>query len=180
MSTIKPPQSNKHWHLAQINVGLVKYPPEDPRMSGFMDRLDEINALAERSPGFVWRLQSDSGNATDIDVGGPAEFLVNMSVWESAETLFDYVYKSTHREVMVQRRNWFERPVELYQVLWWVRAGHTPTAQEGLDRLALLRENGPSEQAFNFKTSFPSPSTDTDAGNKPDDMNPEPYCSGWD
>lgn len=166
----------EQWHLAQINVGTIKYPPEDPRMSGFMNRLDEINALAEASPGFVWRLQSESGNATDINVGGPEEFLVNMSVWESAESLFEYVYKSMHREVMVQRRNWFERPVALYQVLWWIPAGHIPTAQEGLDKLALLQQNGPSAEAFNFKISFAPPGED----GTPDDMRPEPYCSGWD
>jgi len=164
------------WHLAQINVGTVKYPPEDPRMSGFMNRLDEINALAEESPGFVWRLQSDSGNATDIDVGGEPLFLANMSVWESVESLFDYVYKSVHREVMSQRRNWFERPTDLYQVLWWIPAEHTPTPQEGLDRIALLKERGPSPEAFTFKQRFPAPG---ESGGSKDGLNPDEFCSGW-
>lgn len=163
------------WQLAQINVGTIKYAPEDPRMAGFMDRLDEINALAEQSPGFVWRLQSDSGNATDIDVGGEPGFLVNMSVWESVESLFEYVYKSMHREVMVQRRNWFERPDNLYQVLWWVPAGHEPTPEEGLERLALLQESGPGEKAFTFKQPFPAPGTQ----DKPEGREPAPYCAGW-
>lgn len=164
------------WQLAQMNVGTIKYAPEDPRMSGFMDRLDEINALAEQSPGFVWRLQSDSGNATDIDVGGEPGFLVNMSVWESVDALFEYVYKSMHREVMVGRRQWFERPTALYQVLWWIPADHRPTPEEGLAKLALLQENGPGSEAFTFKEPFAHPG----AGSKPDGKAPDPYCSGWD
>jgi hypothetical protein len=166
----------RKWHLAQINVGTIKYLHDDPRMSGFMGRLDEINALADNSPGFVWRLQSDSGNATDIDVGGEPLFLANMSVWESSEALFDYVYKSMHREILIKRRNWFERPKGLYQVLWWIPAGHIPSAQDGLDRLELLKELGPTPQAFNFKTLFPQPGEDE----KSDSMSPEKFCSGWD
>ena len=115
---------SRHWHIAQINVGTTLYPTDDPRLSGFMNQLDDINALAERSPGFVWRLQSDSGNATDIDAGGPPLFIVNMSVWASAEALYDYVYKTAHRYVMADRRQWFEKPQGAYQALWWVAAGH--------------------------------------------------------
>ncbi len=166
----------KSWHLAQINVGTVLYPPDDPRMSGFMGQLDNINALAEQSPGFVWRLQSDSGNATDIDVGGDPLFLANMSVWESVETLFEFVYKTAHRGIMVKRRAWFAKPDGPYQVLWWIPAGHIPTPAEGLKRLVLLERTGPSPQAFNFKTTFPCP--DADGG--PQDMKPEPFCAGWD
>lgn len=164
------------WHVAQMNVGTALFPPDDPRLSGFMNRLDEINALAEQSPGFVWRLQSDSGNATDIDVGGPELFLVNMSVWQSTESLFEYVYKSMHRDVMVQRRQWFEKPVEQYQVLWWVAAGHLPTANEGLARLAYLQKHGASEHAFTFKQRFSSPG----GSELPDNLKPESYCAGWD
>tara|TARA_R110002110_G_scaffold406421_1_gene626433 strand:+ start:256490 stop:256996 length:507 start_codon:yes stop_codon:yes gene_type:complete len=164
------------WHLAQLNVGTIKYPQDDPRMSGFMNRLDEINALAETSPGFIWRLQSDSGNATDIDTGRGPLFIANMSVWATADALFDYVYKSMHREVMIQRRSWFEKPQNLYQVLWWVPAGHTPTVDEALERLDLLQEVGPNPRAFTFKSQFSHP----DADDKPDGMAPEPYCSGWD
>lgn len=145
------------WHLAQMNVGTIKYPADDPRMAGFMNRLDEINALADGSEGFVWRLQSDSGNATDIDAGRGEFFIVNMSVWESAESLSEFVYKTTHREVMIQRRQWFERPDGLYQVLWWVPAGHTPSIDEGLARLSALQEKGPHPEAFSFQASYPNP-----------------------
>ena len=166
----------RKWHLAQINVGTIKYPHDDPRMSGFMTRLDEINSLADSSPGFVWRLQGESGNATDIDVGGEPLFLANMSVWESAEALFDYVYKSMHREILIKRRSWFERPQGLYQVLWWIPAGSIPTTQEGLDRLELLTKLGPTPRAFSFKTQFPQPGEH----DKPGKMPAEEFCSGWD
>ena len=91
-----------------------------------MSRLDAVNALADDSPGFVWRLQSDSGNATDIDVGGDPLFIVNLSVWESVEALSKFVYRTAHRDVMIRRREWFERPHGPYQALWWVPAGHRP------------------------------------------------------
>ena len=146
-----------NWHIAQMNVGTILYPADDPRMSGFMNRLDEINAIADQSDGFVWRLQSDSGNATDIDVGLGPYFLVNISVWESIDALYAFVYKSSHRELMVNRRQWFQRPEGAYQVLWWVPAGHTPTVEEGLARLELLQNEGPGPRAFNFQNEYPAP-----------------------
>lgn len=164
------------WHLAQINVGTIKYPPDDERMSGFMNRLDEINALAEKSPGFVWRMQSESGNATDIDIGGGPLYLANMSLWQSVESLFEFVYKTGHRDVMIKRRNWFERPSGLYQALWWVPAGHRPTPGEGLGRVAALQENGPTPDAFNFQVHFPPPESDK----CPTNLEPGEHCSGWD
>ncbi len=167
---------SKHWHLAQINVGTIKYPQGDPRMSGFMTRLNEINTLADQSSGFIWRMQSDSGNATDIDVGGDPLFIANMSVWESVEALFEYVYQTVHRDLMVQRRSWFERPGDLYQALWWVPAGHQPTPEEGLRRIELLKALGPTSDAFNFQSRFPEPGGDL----TPKELNPNEHCSGWD
>ncbi len=163
------------WQLAQLNVGTTTYDLDDPRMAGFMGKLDEINALADGSPGFVWRLQSDSGNATDIDVGGDPRFIVNMSVWENVEALFAFTYKSDHREVMSKRRQWFRRPTEAFQVLWWVPAGHIPTAEEALARLAELESTGPSDRAFTFKETWPAP----DSPGEPRDLEPEPYCVSW-
>ena len=107
------------WHIAQINVATALYPAEDPRMSDFYSRLDDVNALADGSPGFVWRLQSESGNATDIQVGEDPLLIVNMSVWQSVEALFDFAYKSAHRHVVADRRQWFSRPDGAYQALWW-------------------------------------------------------------
>ena len=164
------------WQLAQLNVGRIVAPTDSPPLADFMARLDDINALAERSPGFVWRLKGDSGNATEILTTPDPLFLINMSVWESVEALFAFVYRSAHTHVMARRREWFERPVEAYQVLWWVPAGHLPTAQEALDRLAHLRTAGPSPHAFTFKQHYPPPSA---ASSDPADMRPEPYCVGW-
>jgi len=147
------------WQVAQINVGTVLYPTDDPRLDGFMSRLDRVNALADESPGFVWRLQSDSGNATDIDVGGDPLFIVNMSVWDSVEALSAFVYQTAHRDVMLRRREWFARPEGAYQALWWLPAGHIPTPEEGLARLEHLREHGPSSQAFTFAKVLPPADT---------------------
>src|SRR5438874_6596225 len=108
------------WHIAQLNVGRILAPTDSPQLAEFMAALDEINARAEATPGFIWRLQSDSGNATDIRVSEDPNFLINMSVWATIEPLFDFVYRSAHTAVMARRRQWFEKPTEAYQVLWWV------------------------------------------------------------
>jgi len=163
------------WHIAQMNVGTALYPLDDPRIAEFMNNLDAVNALAEQSPGYVWRLKSDSGNATDIKVSDDPLFIVNMSVWQSVEALFDFVYKTSHQGVMAKRRQWFERPAGQYLVLWWVPAGHQPTPQEGLDRLRELNRHGPTPAAFTFRAKFPPPNQ---AG-RPEDLRPEPYCVGW-
>ena len=146
-----------NWHLAQLNVALGRYPIDDPGMSDFVAQLDEINALAERSPGFVWRLQSDTGNATDIRVDDDPKLLVNMSVWESAAALKQFVYRSAHQRVVADRRRWFERAETAYQVLWWIPAGHRPTVEEGMARLEQLRTLGPGPEAFDFKTPHEAP-----------------------
>ncbi len=150
------------WHLAQMNVARALYPLEHPGMSGFMERLDEINALAEASPGFVWRLQSDSGNATEIQVSDDAQFIVNLSVWSDIDSLFDYVYRTAHTKVMAQRRQWFERSDKPHMVLWWVPAGRYPSPQEGMEKLADLDANGPGPLAFTFKQRFAPPSNDVE------------------
>ncbi len=164
------------YHIAQINVGRTLYPMDDPGIADFVNQLDEINAMADAASGFVWRLQSDSGNATDIVLTADPQFIINMSVWENVESLFDYVYKTAHSKVMARRREWFERPEGAYQCLWWVPAGHIPTPQEGLDRLAQLNANGPGPDAFTFKHRFPMPDGAADAAGP---LTPEKHCSGW-
>jgi hypothetical protein len=156
-----------------MNVGTTLYDLDDPRIADFMNNLDQINALAEASPGFVWRLKGEGNNATDIKPSDDPHFIVNMSVWESMPALFDFVYKSNHRGFMVRRREWFAKPEGPYQVLWWVHKGHAPTVAEGLKRLGHLAEHGPTPYAFTFKTAFP----ESDA--QPVDLQPEPYCVGW-
>lgn len=163
------------WHIAQLNVGRTVAPLDSPALADFVADLARVNALADAAPGFVWRLESDSGNATDIQVSDDPRFIVNMSVWSSVEALFEFVYRTAHTAVMARRREWFERPAAAYQVLWWVPAGHQPTTQEALARLELLRRQGPSPQAFTFKQRYPAPGE----GGGPSDMEPEPYCMGW-
>ena len=160
------------WNIAQLNVARARAETDSPVLADFMAALDRINALADAAPGFVWRLQSESGNATDIRPSADPLFLINLSVWSSVEALFEFVYKTAHTQVMARRREWFEAAVEAYQVLWWIPAGHVPTVDEALERLAHLRTHGPSPHAFTFKQRYPSPGRAGD----PVDMQPEPYC----
>jgi heme-degrading monooxygenase HmoA len=143
-------------HLAQVNIGRVKGPPDTAVMAGFMARLDEINALAERTPGFVWRLQTPAGNATDLRPYDDDSILINMSVWESLEALRAYVFDSSHRELLQKRREWFEKFEGVYAALWWVPVGHRPSIGEAKERLAHLAAHGPTPHAFTFKEPFPA------------------------
>ncbi len=142
------------FHLAQINVARAKAPLDDPLLAEFMAQLDRINGLADQSPGFVWRLQSESGNATDILVSEDPCLLVNLSVWSSVEALFDFVYKTGHSGVMARRKDWFEPFGRPYLALWWVLAGQRPSVEEAMARLDLIAEQGPGPEAFTFKRRF--------------------------
>lgn len=141
-------------HLAQLNIGRLRAATDDPLVAEFMDALDEINALAERSPGFVWRFQTDEGNATAERPYDDDSILVNFSTWESVEALADYVYRSDHTAYLRRRREWFERMDEVISVLWWVPEGHRPTVEEAIDRLEHLRTHGPTPAAFTFRHRF--------------------------
>jgi len=140
------------YHIAQVNIGRMRGALEDPVMAGFVARLDEINALADCSPGFVWRLQTPEGNATYLRPYDDDRILFNMSVWESVDALRDYVYKSAHAELIRQRKDWFEKFIGAYVGLWWVPVGHRPSVDEAKKRLAYLDKYGPTEFAFTFKT----------------------------
>ena len=129
----------------------------DPRLAEFVAQLDEINALADRSHGFVWRLQTDAGNATDIKVSDDPRLIVNMSVWESLDALTACVYKSGHLRVLSRRKEWFERLDTPSIALWWIPAGAPPTLEDGLERLDHLARHGPSERTFTFKAAFQAP-----------------------
>ena len=142
-------------HLAQINIGRIKAPLEDPVMFGFVSHLDELNAIADRSPGFVWRLQTYEGNATALRPYDDERILLNMSVWESIEQLRAYVYETVHADVLRQRREWFEKFERTYLALWWIPVGHIPSIEEAKARLDSLDANGPTPFAFTFRTTFP-------------------------
>ena len=156
------PSIQTRFHLAQINMARALAPLTDPRLADFVALLDEVNALADRSPGFVWRLQTDAGNATDIEVGDDPLLIVNMSVWESREALSDYVYKSGHLRVLSRRKEWFARLETPSLALWWLPVGTRPPIEDGLERLDHLARHGPNERAFTFKAGFPAPSRDAD------------------
>ena len=142
-------------HLAQVNIGRAKASLDDPIMAGFMSRLDEVNALADRAEGFVWRLQGDGGNATYLRPYEDDRILFNMSVWETVEHLRAYTYGTAHAELLRQRRDWFEKFDGVMLALWWVPAGHIPSVEEAKDRLAHLEQHGPTQTAFTFKSVFP-------------------------
>ncbi|MGI9305543.1 MAG: DUF3291 domain-containing protein [Gammaproteobacteria bacterium] len=148
------------FHLAQINIAKMLAPLEYPLMADFVARLDSINALADRSPGFVWRLQDEVGDATSIRVFEDDRILINMSVWESIEALSDYVYQSGHVSVLRDRKRWFTKVEGPSLALWWVRAGSTPEVDDAVRRLALLKVRGASVQAFTFAQPFSQPDPD--------------------
>ncbi len=143
-----------NYHLAQLNIGRMLGPIDGEVMSGFVARLDEINALAEGWPGFVWRLVGEGNDATSLRPFDDHMIIVNMSVWENLDALKNYVYKSDHTQVLRQRKQWFEAMKEMYMVLWWIPAGHIPTVQEARERLEYLRTHGPTPEAFSFAQPF--------------------------
>jgi Domain of unknown function (DUF3291) len=141
-------------HLAELNIGKMKGENiDDPIMARFKEQLEEINALAEGSEGFIWRLKDESGDATNIRAYDDPQMAVNMSVWEDFSALEAYVYSGRHVEVMKSRRDWFHR-MDFYMVLWWVPVGHIPTVEEAKERLEFLQKNGPSPYAFSFRQKF--------------------------
>ena len=144
------------YELAQLNIAVMKEPLESPGMADFVANLDRINALAEASPGFVWRLQTEEGDATALRPMGE-NVLVNVSVWKDVASLNDYVYKSAHVEVMRRRKEWFQRMSQAYVVLWWIARGHRPAVEEAIAKLELLRRKGPTPQAFTFRQAFLAP-----------------------
>ena len=150
-------QPGMTYHLAEINVAKAKAEMDDPLMHGFVSRLDEINALAEKSPGFVWRLKDDSGDATELRYFDDPLIIVNMSVWEDVASLKHYTYQTMHVEVLKQRKKWFELFGRPHFVMWWVPAGHVPSVREAQEKLEYLHQHGASELAFNFSKTFAPP-----------------------
>ncbi|MEU2549062.1 DUF3291 domain-containing protein [Streptomyces roseolus] len=152
MTASPRPPAGAH-HLAQLNVATLLHPLDDPRMAPFVEMLEPINTAADGAPGFVWRfVEEGTDDATGARPAGE-DVIVNLTVWETREALWDFTYRSGHLEVMRQRRAWFERHVEAHLVLWWVPAGHRPTTEEAVERLAELRAHGPSPRAFTFASA---------------------------
>jgi hypothetical protein len=146
-------------HLAQVNIGRLHAPIDDPMIDDFRNALEEINALAESSPGFVWRLQDDAGDATSFRPYDD-DTIINMSTWESVDALAEYVYRTVHRDFLRRRREWFARFESSHLALWWVEAGHRPSLEEAVERIAHLDRHGPTPHAFTFAHRFGPDETD--------------------
>ncbi len=148
--------------LAQVNIARLRAPLDSPALADFVAALEPVNAAADAAPGFVWRLQTEDGNATSVrafewDAAGSAGVIVNMSVWESVEALGAFVYSAAHRPVLRRRRIWFEPMTRAYTALWWIRRGTTPAVAEAEDRVRFLRAQGPTPLAFTLRVHFPPP-----------------------
>jgi hypothetical protein len=148
--------------VAQINVARALEPLGSPRLQEFITALAPVNALADAAPGFVWRLQTEDGDATSIAVGDDELVIVNMSVWASLPELWRYVYLAGHLDVMRRRREWFEAAAELHMALWWLPGEAMPSVAEGLERLATIRAEGPTPHAFTFKQPYDRDGTPID------------------
>ncbi|MEO0823610.1 MAG: DUF3291 domain-containing protein [Pseudomonadota bacterium] len=139
-------------HLAELNIGRLRHPLEDPRSADFRNALDRVNGLAERMPGFVWRLVGEGNDATDIAWASDPKVIVNLSVWEDAETLERFVFDTVHRAFYARRAEWFDAMESHHFVMWWVPAGHRPSLAEAAERLARLDREGPSAEAFGWES----------------------------
>lgn len=146
-----------NYHIAQFNVARMIASLDDSVMQGFAKGLEPINNMADESPGFVWRLKDDNGDATSIQAYEDEAILVNMSVWESLDALKQFVYRSAHLDFLRKKAAWFKPLAGPSLVLWWIQQGHIPTLAEGKQRLEMLGVCGPSQDAFTFAQSFPAP-----------------------
>ncbi|MFJ3101733.1 DUF3291 domain-containing protein [Streptomyces sp. NPDC086835] len=145
------------YELAQVNIGRLKHPLDSPQLKDFVDNLIPVNAVADAADGFVWRLQTEAGDATDLRVFGDDWLMVNMSVWRDTDALTAFMYQGVHRELLARRYEFFERMHEVMTTLWWVPAGRRPTVREAEERLLHIREHGPTQRAFTLRKSFPAP-----------------------
>ncbi len=140
-------------HLAELNIGRLVAPTDDPKVAEFMDALDRVNGLGKRMPGFVWMMEGSgepgTGN-TENSIGDDPQFVANLTVWESVETLEDFVWNTIHRQFYERRQEWFEVLGEMHFVMWWVEEGHQPTLEEALQRLEHLKSHGNSAHAFGW------------------------------
>ena len=160
------------YHVAQCNIGRVLASLDSPQLAEFVTALEPVNRMADEAPGFVWRLQTEAGDATAIRAFEDDMLLLNMSVWESIEALAEFTYRTPHRDVLRRRRRWFERLAEAYMVLWWIPADTLPTVADAKGRLEKLRRDGPSPEAFTFQSPFPSP----DASRAADPVAEDWFC----
>ncbi len=139
-------------HLAELNIARLRFNLDDPRVADFVDNLDRINAIAERSEGFVWRYKDECGNATNTDAFDNPLIIVNLSVWQDAKTLERFVWQTAHKQIYARRAEWFEVMDKMHFAMWWVKEGTRPTVDEARERLEFLQANGPSDYAFGWES----------------------------
>ena len=159
------------YQLAQVNIALPREPLDSALLADFLAGIPPINALADRSPGFVWRLQTEDGDALAVRAFGDPRIIVNLTVWESVEALADFVYRGAHTPYLRQRRRWFHQ-IDAFLALWWVPTGHRPTVVEAEDRVAYLGQHGPSPHAFTFQAPLAPPNSSTPRAPRADDLCP--------
>jgi hypothetical protein len=153
------------WHLAELNVALLRQPLDHPDTAEFVEALDAVNALADSSPGFVWRLVDESGQSSSyVRAADDPLFIINLSVWEAPDSLHDFVFRTAHTPFLRRRREWFQRMDDAFLVCWWVPVGHRPTVDEALDGLDRLRRDGVTGHAFTLRDRHPAPGLDVDQG----------------
>jgi hypothetical protein len=146
------------YHIAEINIARMKgVNINDPIMKEFVDNLEKVNAIAESSEGFIWQLKDDNNNATEMNPYDDEQVIINVSVWESIESLESYIYKSMHSDFLKRRREWFHSFGKVYTAMWWVAVGEVPTLQDAVDKLEHLQVYGASEKVFDFRNKFPKP-----------------------
>ncbi len=145
--------------LAQLNIAHAKFPLDAPQMKTFVDNLPRVNAIAESSPGFIWRLQDEGGDATGIQALDDPNMIVNLSVWQDLNALKNFMFRTVHRDFMRRKSEWFQRLPEATYVLWWIAPSHLPSLEEALARLEHLRTQGETPYAFSFQSNFEPPET---------------------
>jgi hypothetical protein len=162
------------FRVAQVNIAFPREPVDSPALAEFAANLEPVNALADAAPGFVWRLQDSSGDATSIRAFDDERLIINMSVWESIETLWRFVYDGRHLEIMRRRREWFTRIAESHLALWWIPAGEIPAIADAEARVDHLRARGPTPFAFTFKQRLAAPNVERSSEPIVDDRGPCP------
>jgi len=150
------------FHLAQVNISRLLAPLDSELLRDFVAALDPVNAAGDAAAGFVWRLQTEDGDATAVRIFDDPDIIVNLTVWTDLKSLGDFAFGSGHVEIMRRRRTWFARPTEAMVALWWIPAGTRPTVRDAEERLIALRQNGPTPFAFTMRTPFPAPGAAAD------------------
>jgi len=149
----------ENYHLAEINIARMKgVDINDPIMKEFVENLDAVNQIAEKSEGFVWRLKDENNNATSLNPYDDEQIIINVSVWKSLETLEEFMYRTFHAEFLKRRKDWFTSFGKAHTAMWWIPAGHLPSLEEAVGKLDLLQKNGASQDSFDFRNKFPAPS----------------------